>query len=156
MTATVLGVGNVLMGDEGVGVRAAEALRGRVPDGVRVVEAGALGLELLAEFEAASRLLILDCVDAGMPAGRVLRLRDAGITGSPRPNSPHLSPHELGVGDLLSLAALHSKAPEEVVVLGVQPASVAPGLELSPEVAAALPRLVREALGIITRWGTSG
>jgi len=153
MSATVLGLGNVLMGDEGVGVRAAEALRGRVPEGVRVVGAGALGLELLAEFEGARRLLILDCLDAGVPAGRILRMKGAGVTGPPRPN---LSPHELGVGDLLSLAALHGKVPEEVVVLGIQPASVAPRLGLSPEIEAALPRLVREALRIVSRWGTSG
>jgi len=152
MTATVLGVGNVLMGDESVGVRAAQALRDRAPAGVRVVEAGALGLDLLPEIEGASRLLILDCVDAGMPAGRLIRVRDLAITSAPRPN---LSPHELGVGDLLSLAALHGRAPEEIVVLGVQPASVAPSLELSPEVVAALPRLVEKALGILARWGTS-
>ncbi len=148
---TVLGVGNVLLGDEGIGVRAAETLRPRVPAGVRVLDGGPLSPELLPDVEDASHLLVLDCIDAGLPAGKVLRLDGTKL---PEESSPHLSPHELGLKDLLALAALHGRAPREVVVMGIQPARIEPGLDLSPEVAASLPRLVDEALAVLARWAS--
>lgn len=147
----VVGVGNVLLGDEGVGVRAAAMVRPRAPAGVRVLEPGALGLELLGDVEDASHVLVLDCIDAGLSAGAVLRLDGAELP--PRP-APELSPHELGLRDLLALAALHGRSPREVVVMGIQPARIGPGLELSPEVATSLPHLVDEALAVLERWAT--
>ena len=146
---TVIGVGNLLMGDEGLGVLAARALRERAPAGVRVIEAGGVGIHLLGEIEDASRLLLLDCIDADRPPGEVLRLSGPEL---PPPSATPLSPHELGLPDLLTLATLHGKPPEEVVVLGIQPARIEPGAELSLEVASALPRLVREARDLLSRW----
>lgn len=146
---TVLGVGNVLLGDEGLGVRAVELLRPRAPRGVRVLEAGALGLEALTAVEDASHLLVLDCIDAGRPAGELLRLDGADLRGAA---APRLSPHELGLEDLLSLAALRERSPEEVVVMGIQPARIAPGVGLSPEVEASLPMLVEASVAVLETW----
>jgi hydrogenase maturation protease len=150
----VLGVGNVLMSDEGVGVRAAELLRRRAPDGVKVLEAGTLGPELLPDVEAASRLLVLDCVDAGKAPGTAVRLDGSRLLEHP---APTLSAHEFALVDLLSLAALHATAPAEVVVLGVQPATIEPGLDLSPEVERAVTRLAASGLAELERWlGAAG
>lgn len=149
----VLGIGNVLMSDEGVGPRAARDLEPRVPDGVRVIESGGLGIDLLHDVEEAGRLLVLDCVEAGVEPGRVVRLDGRSLAAGP---GPHLSPHEFGVGDVLGLARLHGREPEEVVVLGIQPARIAPGTELSAEVDAALPGLVAEALGVLEAWIAPG
>ncbi len=149
---TVLGIGNALLCDEGLGVRAAELVREGAPAGTRILAVGALGPELLPEVEGASRLLVIDCVDAGRPPGTVVRLDDLGRLG----DGPSLSMHEFGLRDLLAMAALHGRVPEEVVVLGVQPARVSPALGLSAEVTAALPRLVREALAVLAGWAGVG
>ncbi len=152
-TPTVIGVGNLLLRDEGVGVRAAELLRERVPQGVRVVEAGGVGAELLPEVEDALRLLVLDCIDLGGAPGTIMRLGGGDVATE---GGAHVSPHQFGLADLLVLSALRGTQPEEVVVLGVQPAAIEPGLDLSPEVGAALPRLVERAVEILERWVAPG
>ncbi len=146
---TVMGVGNTLLGDEGVGVRAVAMLGPRAPVGVRVLDVGPLAPELLPDVEDASHLLVLDCVDAGLPPGTLLRLDPTQV---PERRYPQLSPHEFGLRDLLALAALHDREPEEVVVMGIQPACIEPGLDLSAEVAASLPRLVDEGVALLARW----
>lgn len=149
----VLGVGNVLMSDEGIGVRAVEALGDRVPKGVRVLAPGGIGVQILPEVAAADRLLVLDCVDGGLEPGRLVRLdgEDLNTRGVPT-----LSPHEFSLADLLSMAALGSPGPTEVVVLGVQPGLVTVGTELSPPVAVALPRLLDAAAGVLEGWIRQG
>ncbi|HKZ75688.1 MAG TPA: HyaD/HybD family hydrogenase maturation endopeptidase [Actinomycetota bacterium] len=151
--ALVLGVGNVLMSDEGIGVLAAEALLERVPIGVRVLTGGAIGQALLPEVEVADRLLVLDCIDAGREPGTVIRIEGRDLPSRTR---PVVSPHELSVGDLIAMAELHGGAPAEIVVLGIQPGLVAPGMEPSPQVAAALPRLVEAALEVLEGWTGQG
>jgi hydrogenase maturation protease len=145
----VLGVGNTLMSDEGAGVRAADQLRERAPGEVKVLDAGTLGPDLLPDVEAASRLLVLDCVDVGRPPGTTVRLDGARLRSR---DAPVLSAHEFSLVDLLELAALHASAPAEVVVLGVQPARIEPGLELSPQVERAVPRLAASGLAELERW----
>ena len=144
----VLGVGNALMRDEGVGARAAERLRDRVPPGIEVVVTGALGAATLPEVEGATHLLVLDAVDAGLAPGTVVRLEpDALLT-----RGVSRSAHEFGVPDLLLLLEHEGRAPERVVVVGVQPAAVEPGTDLSLEVEGALPRVVAAALDVLDEW----
>jgi hydrogenase maturation protease len=146
---TVMGVGNLLMGDEGVGVHAVRRLRVRLPSGVRVIEAGLLGIEALADVETASRLLVLDCVDAGLAPGSLVRLDGSSLRAQA---GPRLSQHEFGLPDLLALAELRSQAPEQVVVLGVQPRRIVPSLSLSRCVAGALPELLDAAATVVDGW----
>lgn len=148
MDDVVLGVGNVLMGDEGLGVRAAERLRDRAPPGVRVVEAGALGPTTLVEVEGARHLLVLDAVDAGLAPGSIVRFEGADLV----PHGPVLSAHEFGVTDLLALLAQRGDLPEETILLGMQPAVLEPRVSLSPEVEAALSGLVETALDVLSAW----
>ncbi len=148
MPVVVLGVGNVLMSDEGVGCRAAELLRERVPPGVRVLSPGAIGPETVSDVEGATHLLVLDCIDVGREPGTVVSLDTAGLA----PSAIAMSIHEFGVKDLVVLLGQQGSAPASVVVVGVQPANVAPGLELSSEVEAALPTLVEAALGVLEAW----
>lgn len=147
MNVVVLGVGNVLMSDEGVGSRAAELVRARVPPGVRVLSPGAIGPETVADLEGVTHLLVLDCIDSGREPGTIVRLDVADLP----PLTFGMSLHEFGVKDLVVLLQQQGSAPESVV-LGVQPAKLAPGLELSPEVEAALPALVEAALGVLETW----
>lgn len=146
---TVVGFGNPLMGDDAVGLRAMELLRPQLPQAVRRLETSRLAFDLLPEIERASRLLVLDCVDAGRPVGTLVRVDAWTLLG---PAASHLSPHETSLADLLALAALRGRAPDEVVVLGAQPGTLRIGLGLSTEVEAALPRLVEQALELLAGW----
>lgn len=144
----VLGIGNVLMTDEGVGVRAAELLAERVPKRVRVLVPGSIGPSTVAELSGVRRLLVLDCVDQGLAPGSIVRLDPRSILDVPG----SASAHEFGVRDLLVLAEHAGGAPREVLVLGVQPAGIRPGVGLSREVEAALPVLVEAAMATVAEW----
>lgn len=136
----VLGLGNILHSDDGVGPRAVEKLKrdARVPEDVVLVEGGTLGLELLTYVWDSSYLLVLDAVDVGQPPGTLLRMSGEELHTMPGKGSVH----QLGVADLLvALRVLASQIPE-VVLLGVQPATTDWGTQLSPAVGMALDSLV--------------
>lgn len=149
----VLGLGNILLSDEGVGVRIVERLleKYEFPDEVRVVDGGTLGLKLLPYVEDASRLLVIDAVQAHKPPGALLRL-----TGDEIPiflDVSKVSAHQEGLQDLLAVARLKGYLPDEVVLWGVQIESQDVGLELSPSVAAQVDVLVERILKELDRWG---
>jgi len=140
----VLGLGNAIASDDGAGVRALERLKNdsRLPPDAVLVDGGTACFELLDVIAGAGRLVILDSVDTGAPPGTLVRMCGAELRGVPR----GASAHELGLADLLAASRLLGTEPAEVVLLGIQPASVAPGLALSPAVESALPALVEAAL----------
>jgi len=140
----VLGIGNTLLRDEGVGVRVVRELQAGaatspLPDDVRLVDGGTLGLDLLPLVEEARALLFVDALDAGAEPGSVFVLRGAELAA--RLNGK-LSAHQVGVGDLVAVARLRGTLPARTSFAGIQPAEVEVGLELSPAVAAALPHLL--------------
>lgn len=136
----VLGLGNVLLTDDGVGPAAITLLRDRhqAPDGVLVLDGGTLGLSLLGYVEDAETLVLVDAVMADAAPGTLLRLegRDVGPAVATR-----LSPHQVGVADLLEGADWHGRRPR-LILLGIVPASIELGIGLSPAVADAVPELV--------------
>jgi hydrogenase maturation protease len=143
-TCVVLGLGNTLHSDDGIGPQAIERLRNdpRMPADVALIEGGTLGLELLTYVWDCSYLLVLDAVDVGQPPGTLLRMSSQEVQALPGKGSVH----QLGVADLLvAVRVLASRTPE-VVLLGVQPASTEWGTELSPAVAAVLPALADAAI----------
>jgi hydrogenase maturation protease len=147
-TVLVLGVGNPLAGDDGVGVRAVETLAGSgdLPEGVRLLDAGVIGLDLLAWVEPGEPVVILDAVRGGGAPGALYRLPLEDVPG---PSRPPLSVHDLGVAHTLLAARLLGR-PLRGTLLGVEPARIAVfTADLSPPVAAALPALraaaIREA-----------
>ena len=143
-TYVVLGLGNTLHTDDGIGPQAIERLRNdsRVPEDVTLIEGGTLGLELLTYVWDCSYLLVLDAVDVGQPPGTLVRMSSEELQTLPGKGSVH----QLGVADLLvALRVLAHRTPE-VVLLGVQPASTEWCTELSPAVAAVLPALADAAI----------
>lgn len=149
----VLGLGNVLLGDEGVGVRVVERLLERYdfPAGVQVMDGGNQGLYLLPYVEDATRLVVVDAVQARRPPGSLMRL-----TGDEIPiflDTAKISPHQEGLQDLLAVAKLKGHLPEQVVFWGVQVESLGVGLELSPAVASQVDALVEKVLVELGRWG---
>jgi len=148
----VLGLGNILLQDEGLGVRAAELLaaRYRLPPDVQVMDGGVMGLDLLPHLEGVSHLLITDAVQTGWPPGSLVRLEGEAI---PAALSLKMSMHQVGLQELLALAGFQGTLPEQVVLWGLEPASLEWGLELSPPVAAQIDALVDAAVGELRAWG---
>jgi len=146
----VVGVGNTILSDDGVGVHAARLLQNdpRTPAGVTILDGGTLGLELLPYVSDASRVLFLDAVNSGGAPGTRTRMTGSELLGT----STGWSVHQLGVADLIAALALASAGPQDIVVLGVQPANTDWGTSLSPGVEASLTWLVDAALTQLRLW----
>lgn len=152
MSVLVLGLGNVLCGDDGAGVVAVHRLQREwhVPEGVEVLDGGTLGLSLLAHLEGARRVILVDAIRADAPPGSFVRLSGEEVAPAAR---ERLSPHQIGVADLLDSLELLDSMPEEMVLLGVVPQTIELGLGLSPGVAAAIPVLVERVAAELERLG---
>jgi len=148
----VLGIGNLIMTDDGVGVRVVHLLQERYhfPDTVTVMDGGTLGLDLLHYLEGIRRLLVVDAVETGGPPGTLVRLTGDEINIAFRTK---LSPHQMGLQDLLLVAELQGFAPEEMVLLGVQPGEIGMGIELTPAVEEQVEPLINAVLNELDAWG---
>jgi hydrogenase maturation protease len=147
--AVVIGVGNILLHDDGVGIRVVEALRAvgahdatALPAATRLVDGGTLGLDVLGTIRGARSLLLVDAVDLDLPAGaiRVLRGDDIAAAGGRRGGGS-----ERGVGELLAVARLMGWLPDAVSLVGVQVGDMTLGIGLSDAVRAAVPAAVEHA-----------
>jgi hydrogenase maturation protease len=138
----ILGLGNPLLGDEGIGVRVVEELRGlALPDGVDVVEGGTGGLRLISLMEGYPRVIIVDAADMGQPPGQVIRFTP--VEAQFKTVESPLSLHQIGLGEVLDLAEALEMAPAELIIIGIQPGRIEEGAELSVEVEAAIPQVIR-------------
>ena len=148
----VLGLGNVLLGDDGVGPAALARLERdyRVPPQVRLVEGGTLGLALLDEFVQAEHVILVDAVATGEPAGTLVRLDGDAVKDAVR---ERLSVHQVGVVDLLDVARLIGRYPESVVLLGLAPGFIGLGLTRTAAVDDALDALVSAIVGEVRDLG---
>ncbi|MFO1220665.1 MAG: HyaD/HybD family hydrogenase maturation endopeptidase [Burkholderiaceae bacterium] len=150
----VLGIGNVLWADEGFGVRAVEALgaRWQFAPQVRLVDGGTQGLYLLPLVQSATRLLILDAVDYGLPPGTLERVDNDDV---PRfLGARKMSLHQTGFQEVLMLAQMTASFPREVVLIGCQPEELDDyGGSLRPSVKAALEVALDQAVACIAAWG---
>ncbi len=128
----IIGMGNVLMQDEGVGVRAIEELENsyHIPDGVTVLDGGTTGMELYNPIRGCDYLIVADAVNTGAPPGSLVRLANEDI---PAFFQTKLSNHQLGLSDLLALLMLKGEAPAQVVVIGMVPHSLNNQLGLTME-----------------------
>ncbi len=137
----VLGIGNILLSDEGVGVRVVEAMRETsLPDHVELCDGGTGGMDLVEMLAGRRKVVVVDAMQTDAPPGTVLRLTPEDLAG---PAPGRLSVHEVSLLDALAMARQIGEPPGEVVILGVQPRQVDWGLELTPEIAALVPELIR-------------
>jgi hydrogenase maturation protease len=141
MRVVVLGIGNVLMSDEGIGVHAVDALQERfvLPDNVEVVDGGTTGMELLPDIEGAQHLIVVDAVRVGVPPATVVRMEGDEV---PAFFKTKISPHQVGLCDVLAALRFSGGAPDHVVLIGVQPVSLEMAMELSPQVAAVMDQVL--------------
>lgn len=149
----VLGLGNILYGDEGFGVRAAERLytRHHFPETVEIVDAGTLGHALLPFVERADRLLILDAVDFALTPGTLVVRDDKGIPAW-LGGVGKLSPHQNSFAEVLALADLKNCLPRQIRLIGLQPVALDYGASLSETALARLGEVERLALCQLTLW----
>lgn len=152
MSVLVLGIGNLVMSDDGIGVRVVQLLteRYRFPAGVTILDGGTLGLDLLPRLEGVVRLLVVDAVETGRAPGTLVRMAGDDV---PIALETKLSPHQMGLKDLLAVAMLQGFAPQEMVLWGVQPERIEMSMELSAVVAAQLETLVEKVLAELAGWG---
>lgn len=174
----VLAIGNILHRDEGVGAHALRVLEAHLnlgfsyeddeqilptdPDGIvarrevdtndglEFIDGGTIGLNLLPVVEEASHLLILDAVDGHKAPGTVIEMSRDKI---PTFSGMRLSQHQGTFQEVLALVAMRDKLPRYMHLIGVQPADLGIGLELSPVVAAALPEVIGRAVAVLEKWG---
>ncbi len=148
----VLGVGNTLMSDEGIGVRVVECLVNNfsIPEEVQVLDGGTLGMDLLYYMEGVPNLLIVDAVQANREPGHLLRLENDEV---PAFLSMKVSPHQIGVPDMLATARLRGTTPPNIVLWGVQPDRVEIGMELSGTLEPLVDVLVENVVQELRRWG---
>lgn len=149
---TVLGVGNVILTDEGFGVRVAEALDAAYtfPGDVQVLDGGVLGMELLRFVSGTEKLLILDALKEGGAGGKCRRLTGDEVKAHFREK---LSAHEIGVQDVVTFLEVTGKPVGEIVVIGAEPKSLEAGLSLSAEMEPRVAEAAAMAVEELSRWG---
>ena len=147
----ILGVGNILLGDEGLGVRAVEYISRRyvLPPEVTAVDGGTGALKLLSLLKNYTHVIIIDAVSSRSAPGTIYRIPAEDLPGAPRPLT---TAHDIGITDLLAMARLEGME-AEVVVFGMEPAHIRPGLELSAGVASKLPRVAELVAGELKALG---
>jgi len=139
----VIGVGNLLMKDEGIGIHAVKALQeiGLPPD-IELIDGGT-SPDLIAYTRAGDKIIIIDAAKAGGEPGAVYRYQPEDLAAG---KGTFTSAHELGVAENLKLMELTDSEPKETVIIGIEPKEIDWGTELSPELQKRLPDIVKTVL----------
>lgn len=141
----ILGIGNTLLSDEGAGVRVIEAMQQMVlPDNVELIDGGTGAFDLLTLIADRDKVIVIDSVKGGGEPGAVYRFNPEEVAAQ---KQLFTSVHQISLPDILEMARLTDCAPREVVVYGIEPETIAWGMELSPTVKAVIPRLINLVLG---------
>jgi len=150
----VLGIGNLVMSDDGVGVKVVQRLQRQYSfaENVEIMDGGTLGLDLLPKLEGIDHLIVVDAVETGRKPGTCVRLAGEEL---PIALETKVSAHQMGLKDLLSVARLLGHSPGEMVLIGVQPGSIEMDTELTPEVAAVLQVLIDNVLKELIKIGVT-
>ena len=155
----VMGLGNMLNKDEGLGVHAVQALEvylnknfaGKLPSDIEFLDGGALGLNLLPWVEESSHLLVLDSMVSrySLP-GQVMELAKDEI---PLYRNIKMSDHQITFQEVLGLAKFRGKLPENLHLVGAQPVDMSIGYGISPEIEKVMPEILKRAVRVLEEWG---
>jgi hydrogenase maturation protease len=135
-------MGNLLLKDEGIGVHLVRYLEGKTFQGdreVEIIDAGTLP-DIPVSLSNTTKLIIVDAVQGGEPPGSIYRFRPEDV---PAARYVFTSPHQINLLDNLQLTQVFDSVRPEVVIIGIEPEDVSPGLELSPVLARCLPGLAK-------------
>jgi hydrogenase maturation protease len=144
-SVVIVGIGNLLLRDEGVGIHVInELLKLSLPDNIEVVDGGTSGADLIDTIADRDKVIVVDAMKADDEPGAVFRLTGEDLAANP---NRLISMHEFGLTETLAMARQLNCSPKEVIVYGVQPETLRPpGMELSETIAKLLPRLVKAVL----------
>jgi hydrogenase maturation protease len=136
----VLGIGNTILKDEGIGVRVAEKMMEMsLPPEVEVMDGGIKGLDLLYYIEGRKKVIVVDAVKAGAPPGTLFRFTDNDIAAK---KGVMRSAHGIDFSDVIAVARFTGTKPDEVIFLGVEPYDLSVSMELSPKIEEMIPILI--------------
>jgi hydrogenase maturation protease len=145
----ILGIGNILLSDEGIGVHVAnELFKMALPDNVSVVEGGTDGFRLLNVITEADRLVVIDAVRGGNEPGTVYRFDVDEVKSCP--SEFKTSVHQIGILEVIDLSGLIGKSPYTTII-GIEPKSLEMGMELSPQIREKIPRIIELVFDEVTR-----
>lgn len=149
---TVLGVGNILLTDEGFGATIVTELSQEYDfsDNVQFLDGGTMGMELLHYIGDAEYILLVDAVDGGEAPGTVYEFKHEDLE---RYFSDYVSVHEVGIQDILRIRAMQDNPFKEAIVIGAEPESLDIGMELSPTLRAVVPEVKERILKQLELWG---
>lgn len=149
---TILGIGNIILSDEGFGVRVVEYLEKNFtfPENVQLIDGGTLGVELTHFITGTQRLLIIDSIDGGVEGGKIFHLRGDEIK---KHFAQKISAHEVGIQDVLTMLELSNKKIPHVELIGAQPFSLEVGTELTSQMSKLVPMFADKAVEILRSWG---
>jgi len=149
----VIGLGNILLGDDGIGVHVIRRLATNpgIPPGLRPLDGGTLGFRLMDAFARWDAILLVDAAELGEPAGTIRLLERDALNRHVR-RGGRVSAHEAGLVDLLTLAKLEGHAPSHLALLGVQPERIDWNETLSVPLARALPGACQMAVDTVLHW----
>jgi hydrogenase maturation protease len=149
---SVIGLGNILLGDEGVGVHAVGALKRKYdfPGEVRLLDGGTLGLDLLPRIEGMDRVLFVDAVELKKSPGSIAVIEEQDL---PSFLGSKLSLHQAGLSDLLFASSFLGTRPAEIALVGIQPETLETGLELSPRIQEHFEKLLWVIVEKLRQWG---
>ncbi|HEX3274472.1 MAG TPA: HyaD/HybD family hydrogenase maturation endopeptidase [Gemmatimonadales bacterium] len=151
-TLLVVGLGNPIMGDDGLGLAALDRLRRdwRLPAGIELVDGGTWGMRLLPVIEEAQAVLLLDAIDAGRMPGDLIELEGDEL---PRLFGHKLSPHQIDLREVLAVAGLRGTLPPRLAAVGLQPERIELSAHLSPVVAGGVDRMLAAVAARLATWG---
>jgi len=145
----VLGVGNILLRDDGVGVHVVKAMQQMaIPANVELMDGGTAGADLVEYLNSRNKVIVIDAVRGGGEPGAVYRFTPADIRVR---KDIHTSAHQIDLLEALAMAEFLGDAPKNVVIYGIEPHSLGWGLEISPEVAAVVPEVIELVLAELER-----
>ncbi|NIA09652.1 MAG: hydrogenase maturation protease [Nitrospiraceae bacterium] len=148
----ILGAGNILLRDEGFGVRFISILEAKYdfPENVEIIDGGTAGLFLTSKIEGLKKLLIIDVVKAKGKPGTIelYNKEDFFLERIPL----KVSPHQIGLQEVLLLTDIKGTCPKQVRLIGIIPKSVEAGTSLSPELNAVIPEVERITINELEKW----
>jgi hydrogenase maturation protease len=150
-TITILGLGNILMTDEGVGVHTVNEFERRyeVPDYVEIVDGGAAGLDLIPFIEGREKVLMVDAVNFDREPGYIDILENDAI---PIRLTQKASMHHLGLMDVLCIVRMSGNIPRNMCIIGIQPKSLELGLDMTPEIWDKKDVLIERIVSKLQEW----
>jgi len=147
----VMGLGNLLTTDDGVGVHVVKMLSEKklLPDHVEIIDAGTASLDVLELFDENDKIIVIDAVRAGHPPGTLYKFNAREVRSKPKVS---MSLHQMSFLESIHMADLIGKAPKEVTVIGVEPGDMSFSTELSPEIKKKVPEIIRHVKECITQY----